>query len=314
MSRRLYGLDALRGVAAIAVAAHHLVSIYGFPLLPLGPSIAVDLFFILSGFVMARTYEDRLRNDLSTRGFITLRYRRLFLPLAIGSTIGLASVVAVYGHYAQAFASYALVLCFLPSIGPAAFPLNVPAWSLFVEIVCNALHGSFFSKLSNMQLKVAAVASILLFVACSTKGLTHWGPGITAIIWLIPRELSCYLAGMWTFRQYGDAPLGGRPILAIGAFVLMLCLASINASLEMMALVACPLIIRASLGLPRMRWVIWAGALSYPLYATHVPVLQASRAMGLHPALGAALVAVVAAFVTVAFEMRRPARQPVEAF
>nr|WP_281061512.1 MULTISPECIES: acyltransferase family protein [unclassified Mesorhizobium] len=247
-------------------------------------------------------------------GFIVLRYRRLFLPLAIGSTVGLAWVVAVYGPFAQVFASYVLVLCFLPSVGPAAFPLNVPAWSLFIEIICNALHGSIFSKLSNMQLIVATAASILLFAAFSTNGLTHWGPGITAIVGLTPRELSCYLVGIWMFRQYGDRPLGDKPVLAIGAFALALGLASISASFEIMALVACPLIIRTSLGLPRMRWVIWAGALSYPLYATHVPVLQASRAMGLHPTLGVALVAAVSIFVTVAFEMRRPARQPAEAF
>ncbi|TGQ51028.1 hypothetical protein EN836_26155 [Mesorhizobium sp. M1C.F.Ca.ET.193.01.1.1] len=71
MTRRLYGLDALRGVAAIAVAAHHLVTVYGFPLLPLSPSIAVDLFFILSGFVMTRTYEDLLHTDLSTRASLS---------------------------------------------------------------------------------------------------------------------------------------------------------------------------------------------------------------------------------------------------
>lgn len=65
MGGRLYGLDALRGVAAIAVAVHHLARTYHLPALPLNPAIAVDLFFILSGFVMTRTYEDRLRRGAS---------------------------------------------------------------------------------------------------------------------------------------------------------------------------------------------------------------------------------------------------------
>ncbi|RWH17217.1 acyltransferase family protein, partial [Mesorhizobium sp.] len=80
---RLYGLDALRGVAALAVALHHFAHAYHLPPLPINPFLAVDLFFILSGFVMARTYEGRLRNGLTTVRFIGLRYRRLFMPLAI---------------------------------------------------------------------------------------------------------------------------------------------------------------------------------------------------------------------------------------
>ncbi|RWD64150.1 MAG: acyltransferase, partial [Mesorhizobium sp.] len=75
MGGRLYGLDALRGVAAVAVALQHLMRIYHLPEAPLNPFLAVDLFFILSGFVMARTYEDRLRRGLSAVGFIGLRYR-----------------------------------------------------------------------------------------------------------------------------------------------------------------------------------------------------------------------------------------------
>ncbi|WP_162252310.1 acyltransferase [Mesorhizobium sp. Root102] len=310
MGGRLHGLDALRGVAAIAVAVHHLARIYKFPASPFSPSISVDLFFILSGFVMARTYEDRLRHDMTTLRFIGLRYRRLFLPLAVGSTIGLALVAANSGLAAHLVAAYALILCFLPVVGRPAFPLNVPAWSLFVEIVCNILHGAILSKISNMQLLVVAVAAALVFIPSFTMGLSLWSPAFTSVLWLIPRELTCYLVGIWIFRTYGDAPLGSRPILAVCAFALALGLASINAPLEMLALVCCPFIVRASLGMPRMRWAIWAGAISYPLYATHVPVLQAARAMGLQPLFGVMLAAAVAILIAAAFETRRGGTKP----
>ncbi|RWG80956.1 MAG: acyltransferase [Mesorhizobium sp.] len=305
---RLYGLDALRGVAAVAVALHHFARINHLPLPPLNPSIAVDLFFILSGFVMTRTYEDQMRDGLTTVGFIGLRYRRLFLPLAIGSTIGLFVMLDRYGVSAPVFAAYGLILCFLPVVGRPAFPLNGPAWSLFVEIVCNVLHGAIFSKISNMQLLVLSVASALVFIACFTTGMSLWSPDFTSVLWLIPREMTCYLVGIWIFRTSGDAPLGNRPTWAICAFALALGLASVNAPLEMLALIVCPLIVRASLGLPRMAWAIWAGAISYPLYATHVPTMQLARYLGAYPFAGLLAAAAVAITVAMIFETGRTMR------
>jgi peptidoglycan/LPS O-acetylase OafA/YrhL len=93
-----------------------LAETYHLPAVPIGYSVAVDLFFILSGFVMTRTYEDRLRDGLTTLGFIGLRYRRLFLPLAIGSTIGLAVTAAMLGPSIPMTAAYLLILLFLPAV------------------------------------------------------------------------------------------------------------------------------------------------------------------------------------------------------
>jgi peptidoglycan/LPS O-acetylase OafA/YrhL len=88
-------------------------------------------------------------------------------------------------------------------------------------------------------------------------------------------------------------------------------LASINSAFEIAVLIAAPFIIRASLGLPYRRWAIWAGALSYPLYATHVPVMKVMRAIGIHPFASLVLAVAIAIAVTLAFEIRRPARRAV---
>ncbi|RAZ84547.1 hypothetical protein DPM33_31125 [Mesorhizobium hawassense] len=301
---RLYGLEALRGVAALAVATFHLIETYDLPPVPIGYSVAVDLFFILSGFVMTRTYEQRLRDGLTTLGFIGLRYRRLFLPLAIGSTIGLVLTAAIRGPSISMTVAYLLILLFLPSGGPYAFALNVPAWSLFVEIIANMLHGAIFARLSNARLLMLAGLCGLL-AAGGAAGHMHWGASIVSILWLVPRELACYLAGIWMFRRYGDAPLGHHPVSAVIVFAMLLCVASANAAFEIGTLAACPFLVRASLGLPRTQWAAWAGALSYPLYATHFPVILVSFWTGLHPAAGATLVATVAIAVTLAFEIRR---------
>lgn len=311
---RLYGLDALRGAAAIAVALYHLSQVYNFTPLPLSPAIAVDLFFILSGFVMTRSYECRLRNNLTTYGFLKLRYRRLIIPLAIGTTIGLLWVGALHGWSAPLLATFAMTLCFLPSVGAAAFPLNVPAWSLFIEIVANVLHGAFFAKMPTPRLLALALLSGLSFAMTAALGLSHWGPDILSILCLTPREVTCYLVGVWIFRRYGDAPLGNSPVLAIIAFAVALYFASIDPRLEMAALIACPFVVRASLALPVARSGVVAGALSYPLYATHVPVMHVARVFGLHPVIGLAAAVAVAGAVAIGFEMRRPVRRPAEAF
>src|SRR5690348_12833235 len=90
--KRLNGLDALRGVAALVVAFHHLSVISVSRGLGELPFLAVDLFFVISGFVMARTYEERLQTTLSTPRFILLRYKRLWLPLAIGTMLGMIAL------------------------------------------------------------------------------------------------------------------------------------------------------------------------------------------------------------------------------
>ncbi|NUS99468.1 MAG: acyltransferase, partial [Sphingomonas sp.] len=237
--RRLYGLDALRGIAAICVMVGHFAATFGLGEYPFHAGLAVDLFFILSGFVMTRTYEERLRSGLTAPQFIALRYRRLFLPLAIGSTLGLIGAAAVIGPAPQLLASWVFILAFLPTVWLGnAFLLNGPAWSLFLEILSNALHGTLLAKTSTRRLAALYAASVAVFIATYFAGLSHWDYGLSAILWLIPRELSAYLIGIIIFRVYGDRPLGNRPAIAIAAFMACLWAATLNPFVEL----ACALV------------------------------------------------------------------------
>src|SRR5262245_61697811 len=85
---RLYGLDALRGVAALAVLFHHYEVIFGSTHYFSRAYLAVDVFFMISGYVMARTYEGRLGNSLSAVQFLWIRIKRLWPTMAVGTTIG----------------------------------------------------------------------------------------------------------------------------------------------------------------------------------------------------------------------------------
>ena len=83
-------LDGLRGVAAMIVVAFHLLETYS-----KGPAyqvlnhgyLAVDFFFVLSGFVIGYAYDDRW-NRMSLKGFFKRRLVRLHPMVIMGSLIG----------------------------------------------------------------------------------------------------------------------------------------------------------------------------------------------------------------------------------
>ncbi|CAN5288259.1 acyltransferase [soil metagenome] len=81
----IVSLEGLRGVAALLVALYHL------HLLDKGPLdhgyLMVDLFFVLSGFIMFLSYSDRLRKPGDLRGFLIRRTGRL-VPLYLATTLG----------------------------------------------------------------------------------------------------------------------------------------------------------------------------------------------------------------------------------
>src|ERR1700722_12878203 len=81
------GLDGLRGVAALFVAMRHISFFHNLGVH--GGYLAVDLFFVLSGFVIANAYEARLAGGPSAPRFLVLRYVRLWPVYALGAGLGL---------------------------------------------------------------------------------------------------------------------------------------------------------------------------------------------------------------------------------
>ena len=85
---RLSGLDVLRGIAALWVLHYHTIKVVldGHNFGSRG-YLAVDFFFMLSGYVMARSYEDKFRQGYGLKSFFTARYRRVWPTMAIGGLI-----------------------------------------------------------------------------------------------------------------------------------------------------------------------------------------------------------------------------------
>ena len=81
MRMRYDVLDGLRGVAAIGVLFYHFGTRLGAPMVVPHGSLAVDFFFILSGFVIAHSYTDKM-SHLKLSSFFLMRAKRL-LPLSV---------------------------------------------------------------------------------------------------------------------------------------------------------------------------------------------------------------------------------------
>lgn len=178
-------LDGLRGVAAIMVVFFHIMETYskGAPYQIINHGyLAVDFFFVLSGFVVGYAYDDRW-NKMTTWGFFKRRLVRLHPMVIMGSVMGL--LCYYFGQNPnfglEGYAPLWKVLvcfvmgCLLIPCGKGldvrgwgeTNPLNGPAWSLQFEYIANILYAFIFRKLPNIALVVlAAVAGFCTLDLC----------------------------------------------------------------------------------------------------------------------------------------------------
>lgn len=315
-SARLPGLDVLRGIAALCVLALHAQFINGDDARIFSKGyLAVDLFFMLSGYVMARTYDPRLAAGLSPAGFLVARYRRLWPVMAIGSAVGLPKLwmempdAAAFGFTAV----LNLLLLPLPAKGPG-FPLNIPAWSILLELTANLAHALLLWRLGVRWLIALAAATVPLIAWVGVLyGTLDVGAHTVDFFAGLPRVILAYLIGMVLWRVWRDRPtVAMPPPLAFTAMPLLFSAAWLL-GVEgwgfdlVFIIVVCPLLIAGALrlgeGTGASSTIAAAlGALSFPLYAVHMPVLQGMRLLGFGT-IGGALAALTAgAALTLAIE------------
>lgn len=181
-------LDGLRGVAAIVVVCFHLFEAYATShvdqIINHG-YLAVDFFFILSGFVIGYAYDDRWKT-LTIKEFLKRRFIRLHPMVVIGAVIGAimfyfqgCSVWDVSKVTVTMLIVATLMNAFLIPATPGVeirgltemYPLNGPSWSLFFEYIGNILYAFFIRKLPTKALSI-----LILLAGCGLAAFAIWGP------------------------------------------------------------------------------------------------------------------------------------------
>ncbi|HTQ70598.1 MAG TPA: acyltransferase, partial [Acidocella sp.] len=176
-------LDGMRGVAAISVMLFHFPNM-SYPFFRNG-FIAVDLFFMLSGFVLAYSYGARLQSNMGYFEYILKRIIRLYPMFLLGIVIG-APVLYLVAKSGLATCSIRSIagsifynFMFLPDINSfniremgvsvamtgEIFPANPPAWSLFFEMVAGFAF-PFLFKLKQKNLVRITLFSFSAFLLC----------------------------------------------------------------------------------------------------------------------------------------------------
>ncbi|MGU3390463.1 acyltransferase family protein [Sphingomonas sp. M1A8_2b] len=303
-------MDALRGVAALAVVIFHAKRLLGQDVMPSG-YLAVDFFFVLSGFVIAHAYDPRLRAGMSSTTFIWHRLARFYPLYFLGFAAGLLYEVGLIGMRNPAaipvhslLPAAAAGLLFLPF--PFAqrdgnlFAFNIPSWSLFFELAVNAAYALFFRFLTVPVLTALVALNGAIFAAIVvTHGTADFGALDSQVVFAIPRTLFSFCTGLLIYRLEIKALT--MPALVIFALIVAPMVFPVGPAVALAFVFAIsPLVVvlgsSVEPGQRTRKLFEFLGAISFPIYALHRPALAfaqtASQRFHLSPLLMLALVIV----------------------
>lgn len=302
-------LDGLRGVAALTVVCFHLFEAFATSHIDQKINhgyLAVDFFFILSGFVMGYAYDDRWKT-MTISEFLKRRFIRLHPMVVIGAVIG-----AIL-FYFQGCAAWdvskvtvpmllvaTLINAFLIPATPGfeirgvgeMFPLNGPSWSLFFEYIGNILYALFLRKLPTIALSL-----VVLLAGFGLAAFAIWGPlGDICVGFSLTEEniiggtlrlLFSFPAGLLLARVFKPVPIKGAFWIGSLAIITLSAIPRIGGSENLWmngiydtlcVVVVFPLLVylgasEKTTDQRTTRICKFLGDISYPLYMVHYPFI-----------------------------------------
>jgi peptidoglycan/LPS O-acetylase OafA/YrhL len=306
-------LDGLRGVAALMVIWYHVFEAFATSPYDQGFNhgyLAVDFFFILSGFVIGYAYDDRW-GKMKKKDFFKRRLIRLQPMIIMGAVLGAVTFFIQGGvmwngtRVAVSMIMIALLLqlFLIPAIpGSGAevrgngemFPLNGPSWSLFFEYIGNILYALILRRLSTRALTVLVViagAGLAVFAVGNFSGFGHLGVGWTIadynLIGGFLRLLFSFSAGLLMSRVFRPVRIRGVFWICSLAVIVLLSMPYIgNGDSPWMnglydavcvILIFPVLVYLGASGMTTDKITTgmckWLGDISYPLYIVHYPFM-----------------------------------------
>jgi peptidoglycan/LPS O-acetylase OafA/YrhL len=327
LPKRFYALDAIRGITAIAVVIYHYTQHNGLNWLH-SAWVAVDIFFILSGFVLMHSYSEKVAQGMDFKAFFYSRIARLGPMYVVGLALGIgAALLVIYSNpespiHPKNLATAATLNFFLlpyfnghawpfgsHAIHGTVFPLNDPAWSLFFEIFVNIVFFIYLARFRKINLAIFVALSGIAFVVL-TIGFHQLNPGSRGsdFVFGFLRVIFEFFLGVLIYQCYHYYKLPPR-IIAYGIFFLVaICFFSSKGAIALAnALILAPLLIAifaklsvSGVGIGACRFL---GDISYPLYVTHFPIYRLLSELdfmeSLSPALQTILFAAIAVLVAI---------------
>ena len=302
-------LDGLRGVAAIMVVWFHIFEAYATSHLDQKINhgyLAVDFFFILSGFVIGYAYDDRWKT-MTAKDFIKRRIIRLQPMVVMGAIIGAivfyfqgcpvwdVAKVTVGALFVATFIN-ALLIPATPGteirgLGEM-YPLNGPSWSLFFEYIGNVLYALFIRKFST-----AMLALLVVVAGCALAVFSIFGPygdicagfSLTGIEFTggFFRLLYSFSAGLLLFRMFKPTHIKGAFWICSLAVIVLLAVPRLGGAGHLwmnglydticFALLFPLIVYLGASGKITDRYTKrvckFLGDISYPLYMVHYPFI-----------------------------------------
>lgn len=288
-------LDGLRGIAAFSVMLFHRRDWFGGNGFFGHAYLAVDFFFLLSGFVIAHAYERRLGQRGSFWPFVRERAIRLHPMLVLGGFLALA-VALIDARSSQTLDMSHAGLTFSASLVPlpafwtnadSAFPWNIAIWSLFWELVANILYAIAVIRLSDKVLKwsVAALFVVMCLVSVHSGGFqVGYERDPVPFILGFPRVCVFFLLGVLVYRRRRIVTIAVPPVYSVVCAVVLVSTFVVLPLNSAWSVVYDPLIAfgvypvlllaAASTAPTSSRLTSLLGNVSYPLYVIHEPALR----------------------------------------
>jgi peptidoglycan/LPS O-acetylase OafA/YrhL len=277
----IYNLQALRAIAALLVVFVHLAPLGALLHIPEMGAAGVDIFFVISGFIMAYTTE---RSGIGPLGFLCDRLCRV-APMywAITLVVFLLAMLAP-GLFQSTVADYGQLvksILFIPfekrngEVNPVLFV----GWSLNYEMFFYAI---FALAMRVWRCQLATLVTIVL-VALAAAGLIVSGNNIFFRFYSDLRILE-FVFGIWIAKSTAQptalGALGG--IVPLSALALACLVAAValpaafpdaspllTCGLCSAVLVWCVVRLEQAGAIVRWRWALVLGNASYALYLTH---------------------------------------------
>lgn len=314
-------IDGLRAVAVLAVVAFH-----AFPAVVPGGFAGVDVFFVISGFLISRIMFTGLeRKDFSLETFFAHRIKRIFpaLILVLLASFGIGWFTLLPGEFAQLGKHIA---------AGAGFVQNIALWS-------EAGYFDVSSELKPLMHLWSLAVEEQFYLVYPVMVLAAWRAGLKPFVLIATIGTASFLLNIW---RIGDDPteaffLSHTRLWELLSGALLACMGSLQGPRQgdvlrhVLSVFGIALIGAAAFGLnpttvfpgwwallpvagawlliyagPQAcvnRWLlgyrgmVWVGLISYPLYLWHWPLLTFLRISEPSPSSWQKLVAVGMAFV-----------------